>query len=83
MAKKHPKLTDNDPMPFGRFAGQKMKDLPLEYVDYLLRQTWLRDWPHLSAWVESQRPRVEEHRPKITTPKELRSYEEYIKWGRL
>lgn len=35
--KKYPALTDLDPMPFGKFKGKPMQDVPASYL------SWLKD----------------------------------------
>jgi hypothetical protein len=75
-------LTGEDLMVWGEFKGTKMKDLPLSYLDFLLRQKWLVDWPGIKAYVESRRQEVEGNRAKVPTPKTLTTFDEYIKWAR-
>lgn len=36
------KLTDNDPMPFGKYQGQKMANVPANYLLYLWEQNQFR-----------------------------------------
>lgn len=75
-------LVGTDLMPFGQFKGTAMKDLPIDYLDFLLRQTWLRDWRGVWSYVISREQEIIAARPKIETPKTLRTYDDYIRWGR-
>jgi uncharacterized protein (DUF3820 family) len=46
-----PALTDEDPMPFGKYKGQRMADVPASYL------AWLKDQgcshPQLSAYIRN------------------------------
>lgn len=75
-------LKDDDPMPWGQYRGIKMGSLPLTYLDFLLRQPWLPDWPAVHAYVTSRRTEVEAARPKTETPKTLETFDDYLKWAR-
>lgn len=44
-------LTDNDPMPFGKYVGYHMKDVPAKYLDWLIGQTWINEWPDVEAYI--------------------------------
>ena len=37
------KLEDDDRMPWGRYRGQRLHDIPPEYWAWLLAQPWFRD----------------------------------------
>jgi hypothetical protein len=42
-------------MPFGVHKGTKMADVPADYLLWLLRQTWIKDWKDMHAYlVENQ-----------------------------
>jgi hypothetical protein len=75
-------LKPDDPMPFGEFKGKPMAEVPLTYLDFLLRQVWLKDWPRLHAYVLSREAEIVAARPKVESPKGLNTYEDYLKWGR-
>lgn len=75
-------LTATDPMPFGEFKGKLMGELPLSYLDFLLRLTWLRDWPGVFAYVKSREQEIVAARPKLEQPKTLTTFDDYLKWGR-
>lgn len=75
-------LTATDPMPFGQFKGKPLGELPMDYLDYLYRQPWLKDWRSLWSYVLSREQEIIAARPKIETPKTLTSYDDYLRWGR-
>lgn len=77
-----PPLTDTSPMPFGQFKGIQMGKLPMDYLDFLLRQDWLISWPAVHNYVSQRKEEIVASRPKETTPKNLQTYEEYLRWGR-
>lgn len=75
-------LGPDDKMPWGEFAGKTLGSLPVDYLDFLLRQPWLKDWPGIYAYVQSKKDFVEASRPKQIEPKVLDTYDDYIKWAR-
>ena len=46
-------LTDNDPMPFGKYKGKPMRDVPATYLDWLYDQPWLPKWPRVAAYIDT------------------------------
>ena len=48
-------LTDNDLMPFGKFKGDKMQDVPGVYLDWLAGQDWIDKWPAVVEYIERNR----------------------------
>lgn len=48
-------LTDRDSMPFGKFKGKAMGEVPASYLDWLHGQPWLKDWPKVLAYIEENR----------------------------
>ena len=46
-----PPLTDTDPMPFGRYKGRKMQDVPGTYLGWLGEQDWIANWPLVKAYI--------------------------------
>lgn len=48
-------LTDEDPMPFGKHRGKKIKDLPVDYMDWLLAQDEIKGHPGLEAWRKNKK----------------------------
>lgn len=79
---KKPPLTHDSPMPFGQFKGTPMGKLRMDYLDFLLRQDWLPSWPAVHVYVTSRRKEIEAARPRVSTPKTMTTYEEYLRWGR-
>jgi hypothetical protein len=75
-------LVGTDLMPFGQFKGKPMQELPMDYLDFLIRQTWLKDWPGVWSYVTSRKEEIVAARPKMETPKTLKTYEDYLRWGR-
>jgi uncharacterized protein (DUF3820 family) len=37
-----PTITDATPMPFGRFKGKAMRDIPAHYLLYIYNKGWVR-----------------------------------------
>ena len=45
-------LNDESPMPYGKFAGRPMKDVPSDYLDWCLGQDWFaRKYPEVADYV--------------------------------
>lgn len=51
---KFPKLTDESKMPFSKYAGKKMSEVPDWYLKHLLeeRQDVLKRFPNLKEYIE-------------------------------
>lgn len=79
---KRPPLEPGDPMPFGEFKGTRMRDLKIDYLDFLLRQPWLPDWPRVYGYVKSREADIIAARPKLEQPKILTTFDDYLRWGR-
>jgi hypothetical protein len=37
--KRHPAFTDDDPMPFGKYKGERLEEVPSEYLHWLWHET--------------------------------------------
>lgn len=48
-------LGDNDVMPFGKYEGIEMVNLPPSYVAWLLKQKWIKDWPPVHGYLLKHR----------------------------
>lgn len=48
-------LTDDDPMPFGKYRGKKMEEVPADYLDWLHGQTWIAEWPAILDYIKRNR----------------------------
>lgn len=45
-------LTEDDPMPFGKYRGKPLCCIPASYLLWVFEQSWARDWPALQDYVE-------------------------------
>lgn len=45
-------MHDTDPMPFGKYKGRRMQDVPSGYLDWLLGQDWIDEWPAVKAYID-------------------------------
>lgn len=41
------RLNDDDKMPFGKYKGQKLGDVPDSYWQWFIEQDWCDEWPDL------------------------------------
>jgi len=44
------KLSDDDPMPFGTYKGQRLGSVPDHWFRWFLKQEWAERWPDLLAY---------------------------------
>jgi hypothetical protein len=52
-------LTDDSPMPFGKWKGTPMKDVPSHALDYLQGMVWLVPvWPEVAAYITKSRKAI-------------------------
>ena len=45
--------TDQTMMPFGKYAGRNLGDIPDDYIVWLGDQTWLSKYPGLQLYVDA------------------------------
>ena len=45
-------LSDQDSMPFGKYKGKPMEDVPASYLDWLRDQPWLPRWPDVQEYIQ-------------------------------
>jgi hypothetical protein len=53
-------LSDSSPMPFGKWKGRKMKEVPATYLDWLRGQVWLVDWPDVKEYVDKNKKVIDQ-----------------------
>lgn len=53
-------LTDNSPMPFGKWKGRPMKTVPAEYLDWLRGQPWIEDWPQVLEYLQKNKSVIDQ-----------------------
>lgn len=46
-------LKDEDLMPFGRYVGEKLKNVPAGYLDEIASQPWISKHPRLEAYIRA------------------------------
>ena len=44
-------MNDDSLMPFGKYKGQRMGRVPAEYLDWLIGQAWIKDWPRVEEYI--------------------------------
>ncbi len=72
-------------MPWGEHQGTPMESVPPDYLLFLFRQPWIRDWPDLHIYlVENQDALLLEDAGNEPThgQAEFQSYEDYMRYGR-
>lgn len=56
-------LTDNDPIPFGTHRGTPMKDVPAKYLDWVIGQKWISDFPQVQQYILNNLDRIHSEIP--------------------
>ena len=46
------RMKDEDKMPFGKYKGERLADVPENYLRWLGEQEWIDEWPRLKAYIE-------------------------------
>ena len=46
-------MKDKDPMPFGKYKGRRMEDVPAAYLDWLIDQAWIDSWPDVVRYINA------------------------------
>ena len=68
-------MTDDTPMPFGKFAGTRMGDIPSDYLAWLQRQPDVPSrHPHLYEYAKS-------HADQPTTTKPNDDPQRFVTWA--
>lgn len=53
-------LVDLDPMPFGKYRGYKMCQIPARYLDWLRDQQWCYErYPQVMAYINENASRID------------------------
>lgn len=52
-------LTDESPMPFGKHKGERMDKVPGTYLDWLMGQDWIDQWPNVVAYCQRSKSAIE------------------------
>lgn len=52
-------IQDDKPrMPFGRYAGELLDDVPAQYLDWLSGEPSLERYPEIAAYIQANRRRI-------------------------
>lgn len=44
-------MDDDDLMPFGKHQGTPMGEVPAHYLDWLIGQPWVSQWPAVQQYI--------------------------------
>lgn len=44
-------MDDSTPMPFGKHKGEKMANVPADYLLWLYYQSWIAAWPDVQSYI--------------------------------
>lgn len=71
-------MTHDSLMPWGEHKGRMLKDVPVEYLAWLSKQSWITSWPALNAYLKSRASELEGQHVNDSSVKEgFDSYEDY------
>lgn len=75
-------LTDDSPMPFGKYEGTKLGDVPADYLLWLLRQDWIGGWRGLHNYLKSRQDilleELDESEKDDHDEREFNSYQDFL-----
>lgn len=78
------KVTDQTPLPWGEHKGIPMADVPPEYLLWLLKQPWIRDWPDIRNYLLQRQTELRgiENRDAPQSTDGFTSLDDYYRFGR-
>ena len=47
------RLNDDHEMPFGKYKGTRLGDVPDDYLNWFLKQPWCDQWPDLVTYANT------------------------------
>lgn len=53
-------MNDDSLMPFGKYKGTPMGKVPAEYLDWLIGQKWISDWPQVEKYILDNKKIIDE-----------------------
>lgn len=71
-------------MPWGTHKGTPMGEVPADYLLWLFKQTWIRDWPDIHTYlVENQAALLSEQDDEDASATDgFKSLDDYERYGR-
>lgn len=52
-------MSDPSRMPFGRFKGRPIREVPAAYLDWLAYQDWITRWPAVLDYIDRNRDLID------------------------
>ncbi len=52
-------LSDKSPMPFGTHKGCPMSQVPAKYLDWLIGQPWIKNWPEVEQYTLANKQAID------------------------
>lgn len=53
-------MNDNSLMPFGKYKGTPIGKVPASYLDWLIGQDWIDQWPDVEQYIEDNKGIIEQ-----------------------
>lgn len=86
MKQRRDAYTDDTLMPWGPHKGTRLADVPPEHLDYLLKQTWLKEYVYMYDYLSSRRDDISKrlaalrlNRGDDEIVEQTSSFEDYMK----
>ena len=76
--------TDETPMPWGTHKGTPMGKVPPDYLLWLFKQDWIRDWPDVHDYLVANQTALlqEDAKENPTSTDGFDSLDDYMRYGR-
>ncbi len=78
------KVTDDSLMEWGEHKNKRMQDVPPDYLLWLFRQDWIRQWPDMHDYLVANQDAIlseaEDEEPEREG--EFTSFDDYMNYGR-
>lgn len=72
---------DDTVMPWGKWKGRRMEDVPGDYLHWLIEQSWVAKWPGLHAYLKKNADTIYEQAQDLEDERGdkggYESYEDY------
>ncbi len=53
-------MNDTSFMPFGKHIDKRMADVPDDYLDWLIGQEWIHNWPEVRAYIVKNKDAIDQ-----------------------
>lgn len=76
--------TDTTKIPWGKYRGELLKNVPADYLLWLLKQDWIKKWPGLLDYLKKHEDQLISEQAETETEdaqaEGYNSYEDYLRY---